>query len=62
LKEGFPSFVIVNRVLKESVKKLDEDRGRIIADYQKQLEDEWIKQLRSKYSIIVNQEVLSRLK
>ncbi len=42
-------------------KKLDEARGLFIADYQKYLEDEWIKSLRKKYKFKVNQKLLKKV-
>ncbi|HNW50376.1 MAG TPA: peptidylprolyl isomerase [Prolixibacteraceae bacterium] len=43
-------------------KTLDEARGLYISDYQSVIEKEWIKQLRSKYSIQVNEPLLRKVK
>ena len=37
-------------------------RGPVTADYQNYLEEEWIKSLRNKYKVILNQEVLKTIK
>lgn len=48
----------INETLEPSIKALDEARGIITSDYQKQLEKEWMKSLRDKHTIKVNEEVL----
>jgi peptidyl-prolyl cis-trans isomerase SurA len=59
---GKPAFLIVTKILKPTVKKLEETRGIVIADYQEYLEDQWLEELRSKYDINVNRELLSKIK
>ena len=44
-----------------AAKALDEDRGKITADYQNHLEDRWIAELRAMYSYSVNKDVLYTL-
>lgn len=39
----------------------DESKGQIITDYQQQLEKEWIKSLKSKYIVKINDEELKKL-
>jgi peptidyl-prolyl cis-trans isomerase SurA len=55
-------FVNVKAVLKPEPKKLNEARGMITADYQNYLEKEWVKALRQKYPVTVNQVVLDKIK
>ncbi len=38
---------------------LDDVRSLVISDYQEELEKEWVKSLRQKYSVVVNPEVLA---
>jgi peptidyl-prolyl cis-trans isomerase SurA len=57
-----PSFVYGYEVLLPEQKALQEARGLVTADYQSYLEEQWIKNLRAKYSVLVNEEVLSTLK
>jgi len=40
-------------------KELNEARGLVTADYQTYLEEQWVKQLKTKYPVQVNAEVLS---
>ncbi|MFH1119008.1 MAG: peptidylprolyl isomerase [Bacteroidota bacterium] len=56
------TMIMVNEVVKPEIKKLNEARGIITADYQNFLEQEWIKELRAKYPFEVNREVLSSIK
>lgn len=42
-------------------KTLDEARGLYVSDYQKYLEEKWIKELRSKYKIKVNKKLLKTI-
>lgn len=55
-------FVWINKVVPPSVKKLADIKGQVTADYQDSLEKEWIKALREKYPVKVNQDVLSKIK
>lgn len=56
------TMIKVNEVVKPEIKKLNEARGIITADYQNFLEKQWIKDLRAKYPFEVNNEVLSSIK
>jgi peptidyl-prolyl cis-trans isomerase SurA len=63
IKEGKETvFVNVKAVLKPEVKQLSEARGLITADYQNYLEKEWIRELRTKYPVVVNQEIFAKIK
>jgi peptidyl-prolyl cis-trans isomerase SurA len=42
-------------------KSLSECKGLVTADYQKHLEEEWIKELRTKYVVKVNEDVLAKV-
>jgi peptidyl-prolyl cis-trans isomerase SurA len=55
-------FVFVKNTVKPEIKKLDEARGLVISDYQNYLEKQWIDELRVKYPVKVNQELLKTIK
>ncbi|MCF8256678.1 MAG: peptidylprolyl isomerase [Flavobacteriales bacterium] len=55
-------IVVVKDVLAPAPKTLKECRGLVTADYQQHLEQEWIKELRSKYSFKANEDLLKRIK
>lgn len=55
------SFLKIEEVLPPMPKTLDESRGYVIADYQDKLEQEWVRDLGTKYRIRVNQGVFQGL-
>jgi peptidyl-prolyl cis-trans isomerase SurA len=57
-----PSFVFGYEILEPEPKALQEAKGLVTADYQTYLEEQWIKDLRARYTVTVNEEVLSTLK
>jgi len=54
-------FVWVRSILEPMPKSLSEARGQITADYQEYLDKEWIEELRSKYSVKVDEKVLQSI-
>ena len=42
-------------------KTIDEAKGLITSDYQNYLEEEWIKELKAKYTVKVNEQVFSTI-
>lgn len=60
LPEG-NGFVKVEKIIPPTPKKLEEAMGYIIADYQDQLEMDWVATLKQKYPIQVNEAVLMSL-
>lgn len=61
LYKGKTVFVVVHGKLAPEPKTFDESRGLITAGYQEYLEQEWIKELREKYSFFIYEEVLSEI-
>jgi peptidyl-prolyl cis-trans isomerase SurA len=55
-------FYYVTNTLPMETKKLNEARGLYIADYQNYLEKEWIKELRKKYPVKINDTVYNEIK
>jgi peptidyl-prolyl cis-trans isomerase SurA len=60
--EGLKSFVFVRRVLEPEIKKISEARGLVTADYQGFLEKAWIAELRAKYPVTVDYDLLKTIK
>jgi peptidyl-prolyl cis-trans isomerase SurA len=60
-EDGKIIIVSINEVLPAQPKLLDEAKGLITADYQNYLEKSWIDELRGKYPVKVNEEVLKTI-
>ena len=54
-------FMSVEKIIPPTPKTLDEARGYIIADYQDQLEKDWVASLKVKYPVVINEPVLMSL-
>ena len=61
LKDKSYILIDIHQVLPAGTKELSENRGKVISDYQNALELEWLSNLRSKYSVEINTEVLHSL-
>ena len=59
--ESLPQVAVIGKILKAPEEYMDE-RGKVTSDYQDLLEQEWIKVLREKYPVVVNEEVFNELK
>ncbi|MGB1269310.1 MAG: peptidylprolyl isomerase [Flavobacteriaceae bacterium] len=57
-------YVVLNAIQKivPTQQEFDEVKGKVINDYQLQLEKDWLVELRAKYKVEINQDVLNKLK
>lgn len=55
------TFVNIKRIIAPMPKTLEEAKGVITADFQNELEKEWIASLRKKYTVSVNQDVVDSI-
>ncbi len=60
-ENGLFKFVIATKKLPPMEKELHETRGQVTSDYQDFLEKRWIEELREKYNVSVNKELLSKI-
>ncbi len=60
-EDGNFRFVIATEKLPPMEKELHETRGQVTSDYQDYLEKNWIEELRMKYPVVVNKELLSEI-
>jgi peptidyl-prolyl cis-trans isomerase SurA len=60
-KADFPIVFYVGKIIQQPENYTDV-RGLVTADYQNYLDTEWVKQLRKKYHIVVNNAVLATIK
>jgi peptidyl-prolyl cis-trans isomerase SurA len=58
--EGY-EFIRFIKLIEDEPKPLADIKGQVIADYQEYLEKEWIKSLREKHSIVVNDKVFQEI-
>jgi peptidyl-prolyl cis-trans isomerase SurA len=56
--DGRVIIVDLKRIVPPAPKSLDETRGAVTAAYQDSLEREWVEELRAKYPVIINKDVL----
>lgn len=56
--KGFPYTGVYGKTLKKKPESYTDVLGLVTADYQNQLETQWISDLRGKYNVEINQEVL----
>ncbi|TXF89701.1 hypothetical protein FUA23_09635 [Neolewinella aurantiaca] len=61
VRKGVSTFYKVEALLPTRRKELSEARGYVIADYQDQLEREWVEKLRKEYPVKINKKVLAKL-
>ena len=61
LKDGSYILIDIHEILASGTKELSETRGKVISDYQTELELNWIASLRTKYAVSINTEVLHSL-
>lgn len=61
LKDGSYIIIDIHELIPSGAKELNETRGKVISDYQNLLEKEWLLDLKSKYVVKINMEVLYSL-
>jgi peptidyl-prolyl cis-trans isomerase SurA len=62
-KEGEYYFVTkVNKTIPAGPKELNECKGKVINDFQQNLEENWVKDLKNEFKVAVNQEVFEKVK
>ena len=62
---GEKDSIVLKEYYANNINKYDsfeKNRGKIIADYQKEVENNWIKKLRKTNSIVLNPKALRKLK
>ena len=55
---GYPAIIRVDRIIAPQHLPFSEVQGEITSKYQEYLESEWIKQLKEKYTVKINYEVV----
>ena len=61
-KDSKVTVLVINKVMEKTPKSIAEAKGMITAEYQNYLEKEWLAYLKNKYTVKVNDDVLSTVK
>ena len=62
LNDGFYVLVNIKEVMEPTLKDFDEVRGKVISDFQTEIEKKWMQSLRDKYKVEINNRSLKKLK
>jgi peptidyl-prolyl cis-trans isomerase SurA len=61
-RDGFPSIIHIEKIIDPAPLKFEEVQGKIINDFQEYLDNNWIQQLKEKYSVKIDTSVLKEVK
>jgi peptidyl-prolyl cis-trans isomerase SurA len=59
---NFPSIIVISKVIEPEPLPFEEVQGEMVTGYQDFLENDWIKQLKSKYTVKVDESVFTEVK
>jgi peptidyl-prolyl cis-trans isomerase SurA len=59
--EGKLNYIVIEAFEPARPKRLDETRGMVVSDYQNQLEQSWIKELKVQYPVAINEEEVKKM-
>ncbi len=54
-------LIAINNILPSEPRSFNDVRGMVVADYQDYLEKQWVAELRAKYPVVINREVLEQI-
>lgn len=54
--------LLVNKVLPKALKSYEDAKGQIISDYQQHKEEVWLKALKERYPVVINEPTLEKVK
>lgn len=61
-ENNYITLIKVRDVIPAKIKPFDETKGKVINDYQEDLEQQWLKELRQKYVVEINKKTLKKIK
>jgi peptidyl-prolyl cis-trans isomerase SurA len=59
---GFPSIVVIKKIIEPAPLPFNEVQGEMMTGYQVFLEDEWLKQLKGRYAVKIDNQVYDEVK
>ena len=60
--KGYPSILVINSIIDPVPLPFEKVRGEMMAGYQEQLENDWIRQLKEKYPVKIDSMELNSVK
>jgi peptidyl-prolyl cis-trans isomerase SurA len=60
--KNYPSIIVISKVIEPEPLPFEDVQGEMMSGYQDYLENDWIKQLKSKYNVKIDELVLSEIK
>ncbi len=60
--KGYYTLIEVKEVLAPHTKSFEDTKGKVISDYQGQIEKDWLVELQDKYAVIVKKKALKKIK
>lgn len=54
--------VLINEVIPSTIQSLEEARGKVVNDYQNEIETNWLVELKSRFPVEVNEKILKKVK
>ncbi len=61
-EENFITLILVKEIIPSRIKTFEEVRGEVINDYQKNIENKWLDELRTKYMVKVDKKAFKKIK
>jgi peptidyl-prolyl cis-trans isomerase SurA len=56
--KDYPIDAVYGKILKKGPEEYQDVRGLVVADYQEELEKAWVEELRKRYPVKINKDVL----
>jgi peptidyl-prolyl cis-trans isomerase SurA len=56
--KDYPIDAVFGKLLKKGPESYEDVRGLVTADYQEEMEKAWVNELRKRYTVVVNNDVL----
>ncbi len=61
-EENYITLIMVKEILPSRIKTFEEVKGDVINDFQTHMERKWLGELKAKYTVVVNEKVLRKVK
>lgn len=61
-EDNYITLIKVIEVIPSRIKTFEETKGKVINDFQEDLEKQWLNELRGKYSVELNEKILKKIK